>query len=99
MDQVPQPADSAIDMNGESTPLDLSVLSKIRSCAACFYSAKEGQDRVCRIEPPSVFMFLVPMQSPIRPGMQGIAPKSFTQFPVVADDQWCGKFSPRMLRK
>lgn len=62
------------------------------TCAGCEYSAKEGPDRVCRIDPPKVFMFLLPqtIMSPKGP-TQGVMPQSFTQFPVVQDGQWCGK--------
>lgn len=98
-EQGPPRIEAPRALNGEIQPIDATLLSNIRSCAACVSSAKEGEDRVCRAKPPQVFMFLIPVMSPIRPGQQGMAPKSVTQFPVVQDDQWCREFEPRMLRK
>jgi hypothetical protein len=75
------------------------VLSKRdqRACAACHLSAKEGEDLVCRAAPPSVFMFLVPQVTfgPNGKPVQGVMPRSFTQFPVVQPHQWCGKWEQR----
>jgi hypothetical protein len=69
-----------------------------RVCAGCQNSAREGKDRVCRFEPPKVFMFMVPTMSRPLPGLapqQGFQITTQTAFPVVRDDQWCSKFHAR----
>jgi hypothetical protein len=67
-----------------------------RACASCAFSVKEDADLVCRRHPPAVTMTAIPVirPSPIRggPPQQGMELKSFTQFPVMRDDQWCGEF-------
>lgn len=61
-------------------------------CGCCDYSAKEGQDRVCRFDPPKVFMFPLPTMVPTPRGpQQGTELKTFSAFPIVQDGQWCGK--------
>jgi hypothetical protein len=76
----------------------LKLPRRERACAQCEFSARENPDRVCRKEPPKVFLFMVPvgggaaLQRPGQPAMQIITQ---TCFPVVRDDQWCGGFQPR----
>jgi hypothetical protein len=73
-----------------------------RSCAACGFSMKEGLDRVCRFNPPQVTMIGVPVVRPPavrgQPPQQGLELKSFTQFPIMQDSQWCGQFVARNAR-
>lgn len=81
-------------------PVKSSPLLRGRgTCAECEFSAKEQVDRVCRLEPPKVFMFPVPgmMMTPQGP-RPGHELKSFTQFPIVLDGQWCGKHEYRKTR-
>lgn len=91
-------------MHGSDPPIVLEGLNRlaIRSaakvetaCAQCRFSAKEGKDRVCRFEPPRLSMFMIPIMKPPVPGLssqQGLQFVTQTGFPVVRDDQWCGKF-------
>lgn len=75
------------------------ILKGRGTCAGCDFSAKEGNDRVCRYEPAKVFGFLVPIMVPgLRGPQQAAEFKSWTQFPVMADGQWCGRFKPREQR-
>lgn len=67
-----------------------------RVCAQCAFATKEGRDRVCRLDPPRVFGFMVPVMVPGPRGMQqALEFRSYTQFPVVQDDQSCGRFEAR----
>jgi hypothetical protein len=91
--------DDVIDLGGLEPVGWMRVRNLIeRVCAQCAFSVKEDKDRVCRVEPPRVFMFMVPVtQAPV-PGLrpqQGFQITSHSQFPVVRDDQWCGKHEPR----
>jgi len=93
--------DEPLNGLGTLAPVKSSLLLfKARgTCAGCEFSAKEGVDRVCRFEPPEVFMFLVPTMVPgTRGPQQGLSPQSFTQFPIVQDGQWCGRYEDRALR-
>lgn len=88
-------------VNGISpwVPPPLVAKKDMRSCLGCRDSDVEGKDRVCRHDPPKVFMFMIPVMQAGIPGMrpqQGMQIQSNTQFPVVRDNQWCGKFVPRI---
>jgi hypothetical protein len=67
-----------------------------RACAACHYAVKEEQDLVCRRMPPQVGFLSVPGQVMTPKGMQAVMKlQTFTQFPVMRDDAWCGEFRDR----
>src|ERR1700733_14862382 len=62
-----------------------------RACACCLYSFKEGNDLVCRINPPQVTFLPVPqmtvVQTPQGPRQQQtMAITSFTGFPIMRPD-------------
>jgi len=77
----------------------LKLPSRERACAQCEFSAREQTDRVCRKDPPKVFLFMLPAGGPgalQRPGQAPMQIITQTCFPVVRDDQWCGEFQPRL---
>lgn len=86
-------------LNGIGRLVLKSGAKRSRVCAECTFSAVEGKDRVCRVDPPKVFLFMVPVVAPSGLGLngprqQGMQIISQTAFPVVRNDQWCGKFEP-----
>ena len=70
---------------------------RFRACASCEFGVKEGNDLVCRRNPPqSTFLAMQAMvPGPMGRMVPGFEIKPFTGFPVMRPDQWCGEYSVR----
>jgi len=72
-----------------------------RLCRTCRFSEIEGKDRVCRFDPPKMSFIPLPMQQRV-PGpngpmmVQGIEVRPVSGFPVVQNEQWCGKWERKV---
>lgn len=68
-----------------------------RVCSNCRFRFKEGNDLVCRYNPPQVTFLVVPVPvtvgtpngPQVRQGMQAVP---HTSFPIVRPELWCGRF-------
>lgn len=64
-----------------------------RRCKNCTsFKWTSGGEGVCRYNPPTTFMALIPVGSPIfKAGgsAQGIEPRFTASWPPVKEDQWC----------
>ena len=70
-------------------PRDIAARLKDQACANCRFSWKDPTgDLNCRRNPPTGF--LVPV-----PGKLGIELKTFSSFPIVRPDYWCGHWTQR----
>lgn len=91
----------AFDLTGLETAVSrYPSLAIPKLCSNCAYSEMEGKDRVCRFDPPKMSFIPIPIQTQM-PGprgpmmVNGIEVKNVSGFPVVKDDQWCGKWEKR----
>ena len=86
------------DVEGlDSLGLQPFVPKRFRACASCEFGVKEGNDLVCRRNPPqSTFLAMQTMvPGPMGRLVPGFEIKPFTGFPVMRPDQWCGEYSAR----
>lgn len=97
MDETDQPD---VDLSGLQ-PVQIIVPKRLRACAACVSSCKEGSDLVCRYDPPQVTFLVVPGPVTMVPTPQGPRPQQamqavpHTSFPIVRPDMWCGRFEQK----
>jgi hypothetical protein len=87
-------------------PIDLAALKPFApastepACGNCrFALAQPKGPLICRRNPPSAGVLLVPMSMPVLVGgqvtqKQGIKPQSFTTWPEVEATMWCGAHEP-----
>lgn len=87
---------------GTLAPLNGKVGTFVRNktCSACHFGVKEKGDLVCRNLPPQCTFIAVPHQQ-VMPTAQGprhvsvMKIQNFSGFPIVQDDQWCGKWEAK----
>lgn len=72
----------------------VATMNPVQQCKGCRFAAKEDTDLVCRFDPPKVFMFPMPTKTQLTGG-NGVALQSFSQFPMVRGDSWCGKWEKK----
>lgn len=80
----------SVDLKG----LNPVAFVKKEECGNCRFHAREDADVVCRFDPPKVFMFPMPTKTQM-PGLapqQAVALQTFSSFPQVRKDGWCGKW-------
>lgn len=65
----------------------------IGSCVQCQFSARLGQDLVCRRYPPTASVVVLPRQT-----LQGVQmqPQPITSWPMVRSDDACAEFRPEI---
>ena len=77
-----------IDLSGIKP---ISALAKSKkatgACLDCRWSTHHGNDLECRRFPPQLSIILVPGKV-----ANHVKPESFTGYPVVQPDLWCGEF-------
>ena len=62
------------------------------ACINCKWSTHEQSDLVCRRNPPSVSILMVPGKF-----ANTLQPQSMAAFPVVKPEMWCGEFGIGLL--
>lgn len=73
-----------------------------RVCSNCAFSHREGNDLVCRFNPPQVTFLIVPGPVTMVPGpdgrprpQQAMQAMPHTSFPIIRPELWCGKFEQK----
>lgn len=77
-----------------------SGAQRLARCATCDASQfpKKGGMGECRKKPPTVMIFLIPMQNPITKQMTP-TPLAQTAWPSVREDNWCKDYEPKNKAK
>lgn len=76
-------------MNDISFTKASSFSAPVESCGRCRFAWMEGKELVCRRNPPTVNVLLVPA-GPLRPGQ--LVPQQMVTVPMVIASHWCGEF-------
>ena len=76
-------------MNDISFKASPKFTVQAQSCAVCRFAWFEGKELVCRRNPPTVTVLMVPA-GPLRPGQ--LMPQQMVTVPMVLASHWCGEF-------
>ena len=79
-----------------------AMAARNETCSNCRWRNKPPQpnnDLECRRHPPTASLNMVPVQGAVaRPGQQGMALQSFSIFPLIHEDFWCGEWEAKPER-